>query len=212
MYAVYNKAIFLLDNSKPIHLGIYFSLFLHLSILLFAIGLPDFFKPKKILVPQIVPVEILNISDVTSLKSKNESIDLDTQQTKKIKQKKFNSSDNTEIQKIDLQEKPKKTININENISNNNIENQKTDLKNISSKEKKINKLNDNKLVKLEDIETLKVNKIKPKLKPKYVEKKEPKTDVKIENKIKSVINKNDEKKITDKPKPHIIIPIPATV
>ena len=52
MYAVYNKAIFLLDNSKPIHLGIYFSLFLHLSILLFAIGLPDFFKPKKILVPQ----------------------------------------------------------------------------------------------------------------------------------------------------------------
>ena len=202
MYAVYNKAIFLLDNSKPIHLGIYFSLFLHLSILLFAIGLPDFFKPKKILVPQIVPIEILNISDVTLLKSKNESIDLDTQQTKKIKQKKFNSSDNTEIQKIDLQEKPKKTININENISNNNIENQKTDLKNISSKEKKINKLNDNKLVKLEDIETLKVNKIKPKLKPKYVEKKEPKTDVKIENKIKSVINKNDEKKITDKPKP----------
>ena len=46
-------------------IGIYFSLFFHLSILLFAIGLPDFFKPNKIPMPQIIPIEILNISDVS---------------------------------------------------------------------------------------------------------------------------------------------------
>ena len=51
-------------------LGIYFSLFFHLSILLFAIGLPDFFKPNKIPMPQIIPIEILNISDVTSISPK----------------------------------------------------------------------------------------------------------------------------------------------
>ena len=110
MHSFYYKVFNYLDNSEPIHLGIYFSLFLHLSILLFAVGLPDFFKPKKIIIPQVVPIEILNISEVTSITSKNEKIEIDNKQLKKIKQKKFNSSENTEIQKIDLQEKPKKKL------------------------------------------------------------------------------------------------------
>ena len=60
MQSLYYKAFNYLDNSKPAHLGIYFSLFFHLSILLFAIGLPDFFKPKKItIVPQVIPIEII---------------------------------------------------------------------------------------------------------------------------------------------------------
>ena len=60
MQSFYLRVFDFIDNAKPTYLGIYFSLFLHLSILLFAIGLPDFFKPKKIPMPQIVPIEILN--------------------------------------------------------------------------------------------------------------------------------------------------------
>jgi len=209
-----------LDNSKPSYLGIYFSLFLHLSILLFAIGLPDFFKPKKIPIPQVIPIEIINISDVTSLPPKKESIEIDSKETKKVKQKKFNSSENTEIQKVDLQEKPNKNINKNENISNDSVLTQKSDSKKILLKENKINKLNQDKIVKLEDTESLKVNKlnqdkivkledteslkvnkIKPKLKPKPTKKVEPKSDIKPENKINPVIKKNLENKNIDKPK-----------
>jgi len=209
-----------LDNSKPSYLGIYFSLFLHLSILLFAIGLPDFFKPKKIPIPQVIPIEIINISDVTSLTPKKESIEIDSKETKKVKQKKFNSSENTEIQKVDLQEKPNKNINKNENISNDSVLTQKSDSKKILLKENKINKLNQDKIVKLEDTkslkvnklnqdkivkledtESLKVNKIKPKLKPKPTKKVEPKSDIKPENKINPVIKKNLENKNIDKPK-----------
>ena len=76
MQSLYYKAFNYIENSKPNHLGIYFSLFLHLIILLFAIGLPDFFKPKKIPMPQVIPIEILNVSDVTSLTSKKENIEI----------------------------------------------------------------------------------------------------------------------------------------
>ena len=103
MQSFYLRVFDFIDNAKPTHLGIYFSLFFHLSILLFAIGLPDFFKPNKIPMPQIIPIEILNISDVTSLAPKKETIEINKNESKKIKQKKFNSSDNTEIQKIDTE-------------------------------------------------------------------------------------------------------------
>merc|ERR1711966_39294 len=49
--------------------------------------------------PQVIPIEILNISDVTSLKPKKETSEINKTEPKKIKQKKFNSSENTEIQK-----------------------------------------------------------------------------------------------------------------
>ena len=113
MQSLYYKAFSYLDNSQPSHLGIYFSLLLHLSILLFAIGLPDFFKPKKIPIPQVIPIEILNISDVTSLTPKKENIEIESKETKKVKQKKFSSAENTEIQKLELREKPKKKIKVN---------------------------------------------------------------------------------------------------
>ena len=41
-------------------------MFFHFSILLIAIGLPDFFKQKTIPLGQVIPIEILNVSDVTS--------------------------------------------------------------------------------------------------------------------------------------------------
>ncbi|MDC0060182.1 hypothetical protein OAJ19_00560 [Pelagibacteraceae bacterium] len=193
MQSLYIRVFDYIDNTKPTHLGVYFSLLFHLSILLFAMGLPDFFKPNKIPIPQIIPIEILNISDVTSLAPKKETLETNNNESKKIKQKKFNSSENTEIQKINLQEKPKKNIIQNENNTNNSPVVSKLETKKIDVKEKKINNLTEEKIIKQETIETIKVNKIKPKLKPKPIEKVESKSEMKIENKIKPEIKKNDE-------------------
>jgi len=192
MQSLYFRVFDFIDNAKPAYLGIYFSLFFHLSILLFAIGLPDFFKPNKIPMPQIIPIEILNISDVTSLAPKKKTLETKINESKKIKQKKFNSSENTEIQKIDLQEKPKKNIIQNENKTDNTFVTPKLETK-------KINIPNEEKITKLE---TIKLDKIKPKLKPKPIEKIEPKSDMTIQNKIKPEIKKIEEKKTIDKPKP----------
>ena len=200
MQSLYYKAFNYIDNSKPTHLGIYFSLFLHLMILLFAIGLPDFFKPKKIPMPQVIPIEILNISDVTSLTSKKENIEIN-KESKKIKQKKFSSSENTEINKIDLNEKPKKKVNTNKKTIEDSEIIKKTESKNITLKKKEINNFIEEKKINVESIETLKVNKIKPKLKPKAPEEIKTISDLEIKNKTKPEIKK-DDKKIIDKPKP----------
>ena len=202
MNSFYSKVFNYLDDTKPNHLGIYFSLFFHLSILLFAIGLPDFFKPKQISIPQIIPIEILNVSDVTSLIPKNKNIEIDNKQIKKIKQKKFNSSENTEIQKIDLQEKPKKIITKNDNALANKDIIIKPESTNISLKEKQINELRNEKPIKVNKVETLKSNKIKPKLKPKPLENNESKNDLDVENKKVKLIEKNEKKNIKDNPKP----------
>ena len=204
MQSLYYRTYNFIENSQPTHLGIYFSLFLHLSILLFAVGLPDFFKPKTIPIPQVIPIEILNISDVTSLTPKKENTEIEIKEIKKVKQKKFNSAQNTEIQKVELREKPKKNINVNTNEPDNNILLQKPEQKKISlNKNEKIQPKEKDDLI-TEKIETIKENKIKPKLKPKIQEEvKEVKeeSDLKIENKIKPDLKKV-EKKITDKPKP----------
>jgi len=200
MQSLYYKAFNYIETSKPTHIGIYFSLFLHLLILLFAIGLPDFFKPKTIPIPQVIPIEILNISDFTSLTSKKENIEIN-KESKKIKQKKFSSSENTEIQKIDLNEKPKKKVNTNEKTLDNTEIIKKPQSKNITLKKKEINHFIEQKKINVENVETLKVKKIKPKLKPKAPEEIKAISDVKIENKIKPEIKK-DNKKIIEKPKP----------
>jgi len=201
MQSLYYKTYNFIENSQPTHLGIYFSLLLHLSILLFAVGLPDFFKPKTIPMPQVIPVEILNISDVTSLTSKKENIEIESKEIKKIKQKKFSSAQNTEIQKVELREKPKKNIKVNTNEPDNNILPQMPEQKKISlNKNEKIQPKEKDNLI-TEKIETIKENKIKPKLKPKIQEEVKQESDLKIENKIKPDL-KEVEKKIIDKPKP----------
>ena len=85
------------DSLNPRNSGIFFSILLHLIILLSAVGLPNFFGPKDIYVPNIIPIEILNVSETTNIK-KTESQN-ETSENTSPKQKKFNSSNNTEIQK-----------------------------------------------------------------------------------------------------------------
>ena len=201
MQSLYYKTYNFIENSQPTHLGVYFSLLLHLSILLFAVGLPDFFKPKTIPMPQVIPIEILNISDVTSLTPKKENTEIESKEIKKIKQKKFSASQNTEIQKVELREKPKKNIKVNTNEPDNNILPQMPEQKKISlNKNEKIQPKEKDNLI-TEKIETIKENKIKPKLKPKIQEEVKQESDLKIENKIKPDL-KEVEKKIIDKPKP----------
>ena len=201
MQSLYYKTYNFIENSQPTHIGIYFSLLLHLSILLFAVGLPDFFKPKTIPMPQVIPIEILNISDVTSLTPKKENTEIESKEIKKIKQKKFSASQNTEIQKVELREKPKKNIKVNTNETDNNILPQMPEQKKISlNKNEKIQPKEKDNLI-TEKIETIKENKIKPKLKPKIQEEVKQESDLKIENKIKPDL-KEVEKKIIDKPKP----------
>ena len=86
-----------LDNLNPNNSGIFFSLIIHLTILLFAVGIPNIFEPKNIYVPNIVPIEILNISDTTNTKKS----DTKEEESKKIvlEKKKFNSSETLEVQK-----------------------------------------------------------------------------------------------------------------
>ncbi len=199
MQSLYFKAFSYIDNTKPAYIGIYFSLLLHLSILLFAIGLPDFFKPKKIPMLQVIPIEILNVSNETSLTPKKETPEINKKEIKKIEQKKFNASENIEIQKRDLKEKPKKNVIKNENISNDNLVSQKSDLNKVVLKEKKIKNLDN---TQIENVETLKTNKIKPKLKPKPVKKIESKSDIEIPNKENSITKEDKVKKKISKPKP----------
>ena len=186
-----------LDKINPKNFGILFSTIFHLVILLFAVGIPNFFGPKDIYVPNVIPIEILNISDATNV-IKSES---NTQNNKNIKtkQKKFNSSEMTEVQK---------DYEVSQNIKQINEENQlNIELKekaniaiekknNIEIKKKEISK--DNNL-----IETVKSNKIKPKLKPKPNKPDPPKTntDLQMETKDKKekIINQKD---IVKKPKP----------
>lgn len=178
-----NRLFYYLENIKSENLGFSFSLLLHLLLLLFAIGLPNFFDPQPISIPTIIPIEIINISEVTSIPKKINEIKPAEIQQKKVKEKKFNSSDIQEIQKVDIKEKP--IIKIKK------IEKNETPKQDIVIKEKKEIpiKLEKEKLkIDTNQVESLPTKKIKPKLKPKpnpVIKKLEKKPDVEIKPKPK---------------------------
>ena len=194
MQSLYYKTFNYFEGLKPNHFGLYFSSFLHLSILLFAIGLPNFFKPNKIISPNIIPIEIVNISNVTSLSAKKNDTENNNKQNSSIKEKKFNSSENIEIQKIKLEEKPK----IKNTSKNYNVE----VLEKVISKKTNISDVRKITLKKKDNVETLKIDKIKPKLKPKSIEKIEQKNDIQVEKKIQLPTKKENQNQDKARPKP----------
>ena len=157
-----NKFIVFIENLKSENLGFYFSIFLHLFILLFAIGLPNFFEPKQIFVPNIIPIEIVNVTEVTSIPKKEIEAEAEQLKNVKVKEKKFNSSDNQEIKKIEIKEKPK--------IENTAVEKNITPKEDIVIKEKNDTPIELKKQNNILDIdktaESLPTKKIKPKIKP----------------------------------------------
>ena len=180
-----NRLFYYLESIKSENLGFSFSLLLHSLLLLFAIGLPNFFDPQPISIPTIIPIEIINISEVTSIPKKINEIKPAEIQQKKVKEKKFNSSDIQEIQKVDIKEKP--IIKIKK------IEKNETPKQDIVIKEKKEIpiKLEKEKLkIDTNQVESLPTKKIKPKLKLKpkpnpVIKKLEKKPDVEIKLKPK---------------------------
>ena len=60
-----NRFIAYVSDLGSESLGFYFSFILHFILLLFAIGLPHIFEPAPINVPNIIPIEIINVTDVT---------------------------------------------------------------------------------------------------------------------------------------------------
>ena len=78
--------------------------------------MPNFFERAPISIPNLIPIEIINVTDTTSI-SKN----FEEKKEKKIKKtitenKKFNNLDNQEIKKIEIKTKPNTEIQKNENI------------------------------------------------------------------------------------------------
>ena len=83
----------------------------------------NFFEPKTIYVPTIIPIEIINVSEITSIPKEVKDIKPSESKQVQIKEKKFNSSETQEIKKIEIKDKPKveniedeKNINIKEDV------------------------------------------------------------------------------------------------
>ena len=165
MERIYNnssKFLELIDRLNPNNSGILFSILLHLTILLFAVGLPNIFGNKDVNVPNIIPIEILNISETTNIEeSKNNN---EVNKNKKAKQKKINSSENTEIlKKVDLKQKDKVEI----------LQSQDTvkikEKSNLKLEEKEIVKIKEKDKselkIKLRQLKQINKTKIKPELK-----------------------------------------------
>ena len=187
----FNRSLDYFEKFKSDNLGLYFSFFLHFIILISAIGLPNFFGPKEILLPMIIPIEIINVTDVTSMpKEISDSKSFATKKIK-IKEKKFNSSENQDVKKIDIKDKSK----IKENVIEKKI--LPKEKQNIIIKEKKeIPKELEKQKIKIDTnkFESLPTKKIKPKLKPNYKIKKVERTqqsDVVIETKPKPKLKPN---------------------
>ena len=179
----YSKFFYFFENVRSDYLGFSFSFFLHFAILLFAIGIPNFFEPKPIYIPTIIPIEIINVSEITSIPKEVKDIKPSESKQVQIKEKKFNSSESQEIKKIEIKDKPKvkniedeKNINIKEDVQ---IKEKKTIPNEIIKKKIELETTN---------FESLPTEKIKPKLKPKIEPKimeNNTKTDVSIEAKPK---------------------------
>ena len=179
----YSKFLYFFENVRSDYLGFSFSFFLHFAILLFAIGIPNFFEPKPIYIPTIIPIEIINVSETTSIPKEVKDIKPSESKQVQIKEKKFNSSETQEIKKIEIKDKPKvkniedeKNINIKEDVE---IKEKKTIPNEIIKKKIELETTN---------FESLPTEKIKPKLKPKIeptIIEDNTKTDVSIEAKPK---------------------------
>lgn len=168
-YKITNKIFGFLNNKDDNKIGLILSFIFHVSIMTVAIGIPSCFQPKSILVPNIIPIEILNIEEVTRMPNILE----DPTSEKKLekqnkKEERFSSSEETEIikkQKVD--EKIEEDIPISQEVEK--IE-KTEDLKIKIPEEKPLT----NKI----DYESIPTKEIKPKIKPKPQITKKEQSDV----------------------------------
>ena len=188
------------ENLNPQKSGIFFSIIIHLFILLFMVGMPNFFAPKEIYVPNVIPIEILNVTESTNLKKTEEKKQDNKNKEMITEQKKFNSSDqlevkkNIEINKTKIEEKTNSEQPV--------LETKQTPSLEIKEKEKI--KIKEKETVEIkEKVETIKTDKIKPKLKPKpkITNNENTNSDLDLETNLKEKPKLEKEKTIT-KPQP----------
>ena len=188
------------ENLNPQASGILFSAIIHLAILLFMVGLPNLFSPKEIFVPNIIPIEILNVDEKTNLKKSDIQKPDNKNKETSTKQKKFNSSEqqevkkNLEIKKTEIEQKTNPNQPVLEKKKSSNME--VKEIKKISIKDKEIVEVE-------KKIETIKSDIIKPKLKPKpkITHNVNTKSDLNVDTNIKDK-PKQENDKILSKPKP----------
>ena len=149
----------------------------HLSIIFVAIGMPTCFQPKTINIPNIIPIEIINIDDVTNIPIEQKKSEIDEKESNKSsKQVKFSSAEQTEIVKIQPKIKEPELKERMEMIPEKNKSNVITKSKPLIKEE----------LIKIKpENEVLPLKKIKPKIKPKPVLQEKQDTDVVIKFKQK---------------------------
>ena len=177
-----NKFYIYLNNLESENIGLFSSILIHFLILFLAIGLPDFFGKKSISLPSIIPIEIVNISEVTSLERKDSEKNEKKPPSSSLNKNKFNNSERIEITKKEIKLKPeitKKEIKLKPDIP---------EEKKIFTPEKKKKKIIEEKM------EIIPIKKIKVKLKPK-IEKSTP------VNEIKTDIVQKTQPKLKPKPK-----------
>ena len=155
-----------ISNLGSESLGFYLSFILHFILLLFVIGLPNFFDPPTINIPNIIPIEIVNVTDITSIPKEVKEKKGKTVKKVVTEIKKFSNAENQEIKKADIKIKPE--IELKE--SKNSIT-PKTDVV-IKQKIKTPIKL-ENEMISVEKTESLPTKEIKPKIKPKIKNKSE---------------------------------------
>ncbi len=177
---------------KSDKIGFYSSIFFHFLILMFAIGIPNFFGKSSIYVPNIIPIEIVNVTDVTSIPKNIEEKNKEKTAEQIEKTKKFNSSENQEIKKIEIKEKPKV-----EKKEIKNPQNSKEEVV-IEKEIKQPIKIEEKKIIqKNENIEKLPSKIITPKIKPK------PKKEINVVEKKSDILIKAQPK---PKPEPEFSI------
>ena len=196
------KIVNFFENLNPKMSGVVFSTLIHLTILLLMVGLPNFFSPKEIYIPNVIPIEILNVDEKTNLKKLDTKKPENKNKETITKQKKFNSSDqlevkkNIEINKTEIEEKTNPNQPVLEMKQSPNLEVKET--KKIRIKEKEILEVK-------KKIESIKTDIIKPKLKPKpkpqIINNENIKSDLDVETNIKDKPNLEPEETMS-KPKP----------
>ena len=161
-----NRFFTYISNLGSGSLGFYFSFVLHFILLLLAIGLPNFFEPAPINIPNIIPIEIVNVTDITSIPTEVEEKKAEKVNKSQTEIKKFNNSENQEIKKIDIKTKPKIDSKINKNLI--------TPKEDVVIKEKIKTPIKlEKEMIFEEKTESLPSKKIKPKIKPKIKTKSE---------------------------------------
>tara|TARA_B100000989_G_scaffold10186_1_gene6895 strand:+ start:85 stop:1155 length:1071 start_codon:yes stop_codon:yes gene_type:complete len=194
------KLLSYFENLNPQKSGIFFSIIIHLFILLFMVGLPNFFSPKEIYVPNVIPIEILNVTENTNLKKTETKIEDNKNKETITEQKKFNSLDQLEVKKnveIKNSKFQEKTI-----TDQPVLETKQTPSLEIKEKEKI--KIKEKEIVETKQkVETIKTDKIKPKLKPKpkIINNENTNSDLDLQTNIKDKPKLEKEKTIS-KPQP----------